>query len=231
MKGDISAMLVYGHRGSPATHPENTLASFRAAVEAGCDGIELDVWNSADKVPVVIHDRRLERTTNGFGNVDETVLRELQMLDAGAGEPIPTLAQTLDLIDESVHLDIEVKGQNAEDAILQALGSRPRTSWAISSFDWNVLGKFRERSPDADLWVLTETDIGEAIEEAKRLGASTLAVDKNIYDERAAEQAIQANFAVMAWTANQLDECRRLRDLGVKAVCTDDPGRIIRALR
>lgn len=224
-------MLIYGHRGAAATHPENTLASFRAAIAAGCDGIELDVWTSADKVPVVIHDRLLERTTNGFGNVDETILRHLQLLDAGAGERIPTLAQALDLVDEAVHLDIEVKGQPAEDEILQLLGQRSRSSWAISSFDWHILRSFKERSPDIDLWVLTETDPDQAIHEAVQLGSTTLAIQHRLYNRQVAEKVAQTGLRVMAWTVNHEDEYRRLHALGVHAVCTDDPARIIESFR
>ncbi|CAN5765099.1 glycerophosphodiester phosphodiesterase [soil metagenome] len=224
-------MLIYGHRGSAATHPENTLASFQAAIATGCHGIELDVWYSADRVPVVIHDRSLVRTTTGSGNVDETLLSELQALDTGEGEPVPTLAQVLSLVPGSMYLDIEVKGQNGEDGLLEVLGERSRSSWAISSFDWTVLRKLRERSAEIDLWVLTDVVTDDAIREAAVLGATTLAVDHQYYDPKAAAKVAQTRLRVMTYTVNQADECRRLRDLGVHAVCTDDPVRILESLR
>jgi glycerophosphoryl diester phosphodiesterase len=224
-------MLVYGHRGSPATHPENTLVSFRAAIEAGCDGIELDVWGSGDGIPVIIHDRKLERTTNGSGNVDETPLQGLQELDAGNGESIPTLAQALDTIPESVHLDIEVKGQGVEEAILRDLAERSRSSWAISSFDWNILRTFRRLDDEIDLWVLTTRVTTNAIDEAAVLGATTLAVKHTHFRPASAKRVATTILRVMAWTANDIDECKRLRDLDVHAVCTDDPARIIKSLK
>ena len=61
--------LILGHRGAPVVAPENTLAGFRKAIEMGSDGIELDVHLSRDGQIVVIHDERLERTTNGTGLV------------------------------------------------------------------------------------------------------------------------------------------------------------------
>ena len=90
--------LNLGHRGASSLAPENTLAAFRLAREIGADGIEFDVQLSQDGVPVIMHDDRLERTSNGHGRVDETVWSVLRRLDAGrwfdvrfAGEAIPIL--------------------------------------------------------------------------------------------------------------------------------------------
>ena len=94
------------HRGMCLEAPENTLVAFRMALEAGF-GFELDVWMSADGVPMILHDRTLQRTTNGMGRLGEKTLAELKQLDAGswfdakyAGEPLPTLAEALDLVAE-----------------------------------------------------------------------------------------------------------------------------------
>jgi len=76
--------LILAHRGASAEAPENTLAAFNLALQQGADGVELDVRLSADGVPVVIHDVRLERTTNGAGRVDALGARELRRLDAGS---------------------------------------------------------------------------------------------------------------------------------------------------
>jgi glycerophosphoryl diester phosphodiesterase len=224
-------MLVYGHRGASATHPENTLAAFRAAIEAGCDGIEFDVWNSGDGVPVVIHDRNLQRTTNGTGSVDTTPIKQLQELDAGDGEAIPMLAQVLELAPPSIHLDIEVKGRDAEEAILCELADRSRSSWAISSFDWTILRKLRGLDGDIDLWVLTERVTAKALAEAAELGATTLAVKHRNYRPTSAKRLAKTSLRVIAWTANDVNEVRRLGELDVHAICTDDPAGIIEALK
>jgi len=89
--------LVGGHRGNPAEHPENTLASFRSAVELGVDIIECDVHLSADGHMAVIHDHSVDRTTDGAGMVRELTWDELQRLDAGKGERIPSLEAVIDL--------------------------------------------------------------------------------------------------------------------------------------
>src|SRR3954451_9117490 len=102
-------MLVYGHRGLSGRFPENTLLACREALAAGGDGIEFDVHATSDGVPVIIHDRGLERPANGMGKVDEVPLSRLRALDAGRGERVPTLAEVLDLVGDRAHLDIEIK--------------------------------------------------------------------------------------------------------------------------
>src|ERR1700691_2371330 len=99
-------MLVIAHRGASGYEPENTLASFKKALEIGVDGIELDVHLSKDGNVMVIHDSWVNRTTNGIGRVENKTLKELQKLDAGNGEKIPTLQEVLDVINRKVLINI-----------------------------------------------------------------------------------------------------------------------------
>jgi glycerophosphoryl diester phosphodiesterase len=101
--------LIGGHRGNPAGHPENTLASFRSAIELGVDLIECDVHMSSDGELVVIHDHTLERTTSGTGLVFQHTAAELRQLDAGNGEQVPFLREVVQLAKGSVGLCIEIK--------------------------------------------------------------------------------------------------------------------------
>src|SRR3954467_9018503 len=121
-------MLIYAHRGASAIHPENTLRAFRHALAIGADGIELDVHATADGTPVVIHDRDVERTTDGAGYVDEMPLARLETLDAGDGERVPTLAAVLELVGAAVQLDIEIKGAGVERAALEVLAEYPNVT-------------------------------------------------------------------------------------------------------
>lgn len=101
--------LVGGHRGNPAEHPENTLASYRSALELGVDLIECDVHLSADDELIVIHDHTLERTTDGHGLVRQKTLAELRDLDAGGGERLPLLDEVVELVRGRAGLVIELK--------------------------------------------------------------------------------------------------------------------------
>jgi len=106
---DTGTPLVGGHRGNPAEYPENTLSSFRSAIELGVDMIECDVHMSSDGELLVIHDHTLERTTNGTGLVFQHTAAELRDLDAGHGERLPLLREVAELASGSVGLCIEVK--------------------------------------------------------------------------------------------------------------------------
>ena len=98
-------MQVFAHRGYSAKYPENTMAAFKAALKFNVDGIELDVHETKDGALVVIHDEKVNRTTNGKGYVKDYTLKQIKELDAGSwfnknfkGEKIPTLKEVLQLV-------------------------------------------------------------------------------------------------------------------------------------
>ena len=111
-------IYVAAHRGASASHPENTMEAFRAAIEMGVDQIETDVRITADGELVLIHDATVDRTTNGTGKVAQMTLAELKALDAGCkkdpkftGAKIPTFRELLELVKDhpTMTLDIELK--------------------------------------------------------------------------------------------------------------------------
>jgi len=93
----MSGVICFAHRGASGHEPENTLIAMEKAISMGVDWIELDVRVVDDEL-IVIHDDRLERTTNGTGCVHEHSLEYLRSLDAGKGQRIPLLRETFDLI-------------------------------------------------------------------------------------------------------------------------------------
>ena len=221
---------VYAHRGASIEYPENTLSAFRRALELGVQGIELDVHLSADGVPVVIHDETLDRTTNGSGPIAEMTVAELQALDAGRGEKIPTLAQVLDLVGDRMHIDVEIKANSAGEAVLSQLQGR-NARWLISSFDWDVLRYVRSHDVDAMLWPLTAGATDEAIEVARELGAPALAILHKAVDEDIANHLKDERLGFWVWTVNDPEQARTYADWGAIGICTDDPARIQQALR
>ena len=91
-------VLVTGHRGAAGLEPENTLRSFQRALDLRVDAVELDVHLTKDKHLVVIHDSTVDRTTDDSGAVIDLSLPEIQQLDAGQGEHVPTLQEVIDLV-------------------------------------------------------------------------------------------------------------------------------------
>ena len=147
--------LALAHRGHSIAFPENTMADFRAAVEAGVDAIESDVHLTADGQLVMLHDATLDRTTNGSGPVVERTLAEVLELDAWGrfggrfrGERVPTLDQLLDLAaDAGIFCIIEVKGVDHDQSLAIAHATADRLAargelerHLVSSFDDVTVG-------------------------------------------------------------------------------------------
>jgi len=117
-----------GHRGGAHLRPENTLVAYDFSLNGGADGLEFDVWLSADGIPVCHHDLLLDRTTDGTGPVTDKTLAELKTLDAGswfapeyAGEQIPTLAEALALLNGRGQLLLDIKSADFIPAIVQVI--------------------------------------------------------------------------------------------------------------
>lgn len=144
-------VLVVGHRGMRACYPENTMLSFQKALELGVDMIEMDVHLSSDGIPVVIHDSRLERTTNGTGFVGSKTFKELAQLDAGVrfngvfpGCRIPSLEEFLAWAAQNpkLSLNVEIKDMTAEcvdKTIGQLRSFQLLERTVLASFDAAVL--------------------------------------------------------------------------------------------
>ena len=220
-------MAIYAHRGASIEYPENTIAAFNRAIELGAPGIELDVHLSADGHPVVIHDDTVDRTTNGTGRVSDLTLAELQALDAGGGERIPTLVETLDVVAGHCKLDIEVKAEDAAAAVLREVARYPGLEWLISSFHWAALEFVRERDPNAELWVLAGAISDDAIKIARDLNATTLNLQYTTVTEDQVNSVRGDGIGIGVWTVNDPAEAKRLRDIGVVAICTDDPATLM----
>ena len=149
-----SRPLVVAHRTTMGHAPENTLAGVRRAAELGCDGVEIDVRLCADGVPVLIHDDLLDRTTDATGRIADTTLQQLESIDAGGGERIPTLRQALAEIDAGMLLIIELKVTPGDDiaalvqAVLDDVADANALPWVwFWSFDSDTVIELAERAP------------------------------------------------------------------------------------
>jgi glycerophosphoryl diester phosphodiesterase len=158
-------------------------------------------------------------------------LAELKQLDAGKSERIPTFAEALDAIGDRVHLDIEVKQGGIEREVLDVLRAHPETRWTISCFDWDVLRQVRKLGPNADLWLLAVNVSEAALDTAKEIGASGVALYAQSFNEESARQLLDADLKIVIWTVNDLDLAQRCRELGAFGICTDKPAEIIDGLQ
>ncbi|CAK0740859.1 Glycerophosphodiester phosphodiesterase, cytoplasmic [uncultured Gammaproteobacteria bacterium] len=246
----IALPFVIGHRGARASAPENTLAGLRAAQTQGARWVEVDAQLSADGVPVLLHDDTLDRTTNGHGRPDSLTLAELKRLDAGswfssafAGEPLPTLVETLDACARlGLGLNLELKiAEDAPSGAGLALGRTvlavARDWWRaggrlsapplISSFDPACLEAAQEITPGWPRGCLFERLEPGWTATATRVGATTVHFDHRIITPQLVSECRAGGWPVLAYTVNDGERAGTLAKWGVAAVFCDCPGALI----
>jgi glycerophosphoryl diester phosphodiesterase len=230
--------FIWAHRGASARAPENTLAAFREAEAAGADGLELDVHLSRDGVPVVIHDDRVDRTTDGRGAVDALTFREIRVLDAGrwfgkrfAGESLPTLEEVFLFAGDRLRLNVEIKNAAAGIAVLALMKRNPRTPVLVSSFDHDLLAVLRRQESRLPLGFLTESsDWQKPLERAAALAAESFHPREDLVDAELILACHRRRLAVYPWTVDEPQRLAALRRLGVDGVFCNDPERVARWL-
>ena len=171
----MTAMLCIGHRGARGHAPENTLASVRKACALGAHCVEIDV-HLVDGELLVIHDDRLERTTNGTGYLKDHSFAELRELDAGADEQIPTLREVCSALTGAVGIDIELKGPDTAAPVARQIAELRKQGWSdnrilVSSFDHEQLAQVRELDPNIKLGILLGANDSFDPDLAERLDA------------------------------------------------------------
>ncbi|MBP1912018.1 glycerophosphodiester phosphodiesterase family protein [Thermococcus stetteri] len=155
---DWNKTLVLGHRGYSAKYPENTLLAFKKAIEAGADGVELDVWLTEDGEVVVIHDETVDRTSNGSGRVKEMTLEELKSLDFGSGERIPTLEEVFEALPEDAIINVELKDVEAAKKAAEIIGNNNPERVIISSFIIDALQEYRKYDKETRMGLLIDRE-------------------------------------------------------------------------
>ena len=228
--------LVIGHRGAAGLAPENTLPSFRKALDIGCQGVELDVHAvngaSGEQQLVVIHDDTVDRTTNGRGSVSLHTIEQIAELDAGDGNRIPRLAEVTALAagyiaDTQPLINIELKGKGTAAPTARFLRTHPGLAVLVSSFNHEELAAFRETDKTTPVAPLFERARGNMLETATQLGASCINMSTRMAKPSLIEQCREAGIPVLVYTVNQLHETQRLKAMGVAGVFTDRPDNLI----
>lgn len=243
------------HRGGSMLAPEATLAAFRAAAEAGADALEMDVRRTADGALVVIHDALVDRTTDGSGPVASLRLEELRSLNAGhhfrgpdgtfpyRAKPVrvPTFDEVL-ASHPDLRLVVEMKTPDTAEPLCRAIRAAGREmETLVAAFDRESLQRFRTACPA----VATGGSFGEvvtflALSLGRLAGLHDGAFDALLVSEVSGplrvvtpqflRSARQAGLPVIVWTVNRPEEMRRLLDVGVGGILTDDPAALSAAL-
>jgi glycerophosphoryl diester phosphodiesterase len=233
-KRNSGEILVYGHRGAGFSAPENTLASFKLAYEMGVDTIELDIHQAKDGALVVMHDHKVERTTNGTGAVANMTLAEIKKLDAGVkfdekyqGEQVPTLMEVLDWAKDRIQLLIEIKGypQPAdgieEELLRQIVDANMVNQVLIKSFFHDSVRQIRALSAEGSTGILYASSLSNPVAIAQAVGANSLRNLHCYWTENAVIAARKAGLQVSAWGVNDKSALERVVSLGLDSFGTD----------
>lgn len=230
MTAPDSTFLCIGHRGACGHEPENTLRSVRRALELGAHGIEIDVW-FVDGELLVFHDAKLERTTDGRGNLSWKTFAQLRALDAGLGERIPTLREVFETVDRRAFINIELKGRRTAGpvrALIAEFVEQHGWRWedfVVSSFHRTELRAVSD--PRIPIALLLTRPTRLSMLSARRVRAVAVNPALRYVTRRFVEDAHRRGLKVFVYTVNDPADLARLRDWGVDGVFTDFPERAL----
>ena len=220
-------MICFGHRGAAGHAPENTISSVEAAISLGVDFVEIDVYQVEGEL-VVIHDERLERTTNGTGYVTEQSLTYLRSLDAGNGNRIPFLQEIFETVNRRVGINIELKGPDCAAAVASLIREYLGRGWQVedflvSSFNHPELQAFKRMLPEIHIGALIAGIPLHYARLAEELGAYSINADREFVNPALVDDAHRRGLQVYVYTVNRKEDVERMHSLGVDGIFTDYP--------
>lgn len=238
MGGQMRKPWIIAHRGASGYAPENTLAAYQRAVELGAPFIETDLHLTRDARFVAIHDKMLQRTTNGRGAVHDHTLAQLRELDAGlwfdrqyAGEHIPTLEDVLAFARRhDVVFYLEIKYDSAwgmHHALVAALLAHEASAQTIViSFDPGTLRSVRELDASIMTGLLSERGGEDLVKTALEVGARQILPRHDAVTRELVDSVHAADLHVVTWTVNEVAGMRAAIATGADGVMTDVPDRL-----
>ena len=220
-------VLRIGHRGAAGHAPENTLRSIEEAIALRCDLIEVDVRRTRDGALVLLHDERVDRTTNGKGAVAEMTLKDLRTLDADGGQHVPTLQEALQVANGRVGLILELKASGIGEQVCALVQEAGFTSPVIyASFLHEELLCLREPAPTAATMALFKKLPQDPVASVKNARATHAGLRFDTATKPLVNDLHRAGWQVLVYTVNKPKDIQRVRALGVDGIISDFPDRI-----
>ena len=225
-------MHIMGHRGAAAYEPENTLLGIRTALAMGVTAVEVDVQLTRDNELAVIHDHTVDRTTNGQGAVRDFTLAELQRLDAGKGEPVPSLGAVAEEVAGRAHLIIEVKHPEAAPALLQFFQAREifdRTH--VISFWHPVVLDLKAKEPRLHTGVLLVGCPADPVGLARAALAEALVLHYAYVTPELVGAAHAAGLQVYIWNIDDVETLKPYLTMDLDGIGSNRPDVLVEYLR
>lgn len=235
--------LITSHAACKGHAPENTLAGIEAALRLGAEAIEIDVHCTSDGVPVLLHDDKVDRTTDGHGDVREMPLAEVRQLDAGArqfvprfkGAKVPTLAEVIELTRGKALLQIEMKQTGIEAAVTRVVRDASAIASCESHSFWpQIVKEMRAEEPRMAGVLLTD---GRRVVDWDGFFGFALSLNAqgvSVHYQAAPPERVRAgqlrglNFLV--WTVDDEADIRRMTSSGVDSICSNFPDVVARVV-
>lgn len=226
---------IIAHRGASKLAPENTMPAFQLAYKAGADGIETDVHLTKDNIPILIHDERLKRTTNGIGFIKDYTFEQLKQCDAGSWfspkfteSKLISLEEFLQWIqDKPLCLHIELKNnkidyKNLENIVYNMIYHYQivkRTT--LSTFNLKSLERLKQYNQDIGVALLTSRRNKNIVSWARALGANALHIKYRLLNQLLVDKSHQEEMALRVYTVNKPAHIRRCFEMGCDSIFTD----------
>jgi glycerophosphoryl diester phosphodiesterase len=212
--------------------PENTLRSFRRAVEIGVAMVEMDVQLTKDGRLAVIHDATVDRTTNGQGPVKDFTLAELQRLDAGRGEPVPALEEVFDLVKGKARMVVELKHPEAAPALLRFFQEHDAFQFAkVISFWHPAVKALKEQEPRLATGVLMVGCPADPTALAQAARADALVLQYSYVTQRLVAEAHSHNLKVYVWNIDDIETIKPYLRMNLDGIGSNRPDVLINYLK
>lgn len=236
---------VVGHRGAAGLEPENTLRAVRRAIDLGVDQVEIDVQLTRDGKLAVIHDKIVDRTTDGQGAVNDLTFEELRRLNAGDGERIPSLEEVMEVVLGRAILQIELKRDEPTPgpvlAVIREL--KAQEDVVVSSVKFGLLEQVRRMEPRvATLGLFSQLKDLQRFDEAysawpddmyricSRTGCRWLGIWARAMTGGIVQEAHRRGLLVYCFGAHEKEDLEHVASMGVEAIGTNRPDILLRIL-
>lgn len=244
VSGPALLARIIAHRGASGNAPENTLAALSLAADHGASCVEIDVSISADQVPFVHHDDRLDRCTTGTGLLCEHSAAELDQLDASngmpefRGEPLPRLSAVIELLEaRGLGLNLEIKPRRGlENQTVEAICALIEKRWpshlplVFSSFSWQSLAIARQSLSQIPRGLLVGGIPNDWQARMAEFGCRNIHCDGAVLTPQQSAELRSADVGVYCYTVNDVAQARALLHAGANGVFTDYPKRLTEQL-
>ena len=224
------------HRGASGSAPENTLVAFKKAIEIGVDAVELDLHGTADGEVVAIHDTTLDRTTNRHGRINQATLETIKHADAGgwfapefAGEPVPTLVESLECITKRTIAVLEIKDPLIAEAVVAKIReTNTQDLTVIISFHTAVLQTVRSLEPRIPTgWLIgnhnNKVSPVQLCQQLGELGSNLLNINHQLITSEFAYEIHRRGISLWCWTVDDISRMREMRAFGVQGITSNYP--------